>query len=256
MRMCLDNVACAVVAVATVQEPGSMPPEDVPDLMTVLRVAAEEQLVLVQKAHDHDALHSALEFGKWIKVPTKMLVVARNTFKGNQFERDKALREYERRVEMGLAPKVIDLSGDTSPPHSPAPHSSGNGASTSADQQNGAFTKGSGKKAAARQGASSPRQSQSPRGGKPAKDGVRTRAQTKAREAAPSSELSSRGAANGPPSQRCSSQAPSARSSKASPRSNAAEPRASPRLSSARGGKATTTGRQLRSAARLETVAE
>ena len=56
--------------IATVQQPGSTPPEDVPALMTILRSAAEEQLMLVQELDSLSALLSALEFGRWIKVPT------------------------------------------------------------------------------------------------------------------------------------------------------------------------------------------
>ena len=54
--------------IATVQQPGSTPPEDVPALMTILRSAAEEQLLLVQELDSLSALLSALEFGRWIKV--------------------------------------------------------------------------------------------------------------------------------------------------------------------------------------------
>lgn len=49
--------------ISTVQQPGSMPPSDVPALMNILRSAAEEQLSLVQDAEDVSALQAALEFG-------------------------------------------------------------------------------------------------------------------------------------------------------------------------------------------------
>ena len=51
--------------IAQVQQPGSVPPEDVPALMTILKSTAEEQLTLVQKAEDHSALQAALQFGRW-----------------------------------------------------------------------------------------------------------------------------------------------------------------------------------------------
>lgn len=52
--------------IATVQQPGSKPPRDVPALMTILRSAAQEQLDMVQRGDDYGALNMALEFGRWI----------------------------------------------------------------------------------------------------------------------------------------------------------------------------------------------
>ena len=70
--------------ISTVQQPGSVPPEEVPALMTILRSAAEEQLSLGQHGENVSALQSALEFGRWIKVPAIMLGEARNTFRKAQ----------------------------------------------------------------------------------------------------------------------------------------------------------------------------
>jgi hypothetical protein len=44
-----------------VQEPNTVPPEEVPALMDILRAAAEEQLFLVRSGTDASALSSALE---------------------------------------------------------------------------------------------------------------------------------------------------------------------------------------------------
>jgi hypothetical protein len=92
--------------IKTVQQPGSVPPEEVPALMTILRSAAEEQLALVQTGSDESALRSALEFGRWIKVPTIMLGEARNVFKASQEARKKEALQRQRRLSLGLAPEA------------------------------------------------------------------------------------------------------------------------------------------------------
>ena len=78
--------------IATVQQPGSTPPEDVPALMTILRSAAEEQLTLVQELDSLSALLSAIEFGRWIKVPTIKLGEARKNFMSAQEARKRQVR--------------------------------------------------------------------------------------------------------------------------------------------------------------------
>lgn len=88
--------------ISTVQQPGSVPPEDVPALMTILRSAAEEQLEIVRSGDDNAALQSALEFGRWIKVPAIMLGEARNHFKAKQLERKREMKMMKRRMELGL----------------------------------------------------------------------------------------------------------------------------------------------------------
>ena len=88
--------------ISTVQQPGSKPPEDVPALMKILRSTAEEQLSLVQHGTDHLALNSALEFGRWIKVPTIMLGEARNNFKATKEKNRKEEVQRLRRLEMGI----------------------------------------------------------------------------------------------------------------------------------------------------------
>lgn len=70
--------------ISTVQQPGSVPPEEVPALMEILKSAAEEQLSLVQRGDNISALQAALEFGRWIKVPAIMLGEARNNFRAAQ----------------------------------------------------------------------------------------------------------------------------------------------------------------------------
>ena len=79
--------------IATVQQPGSTPPEDVPALMTILRSAAEEQLALVQKLDSLSGLLSALEFGRWIKVPALKLGEARKNFMTAQEEHKRRVRK-------------------------------------------------------------------------------------------------------------------------------------------------------------------
>ena len=79
--------------IATVQQPGSVPPEDVPALMTILRSAAEEQLMLVQQLDSLSGLLSALEFGRWIKVPIIKLGEARKNFMTAQEARKRQIRK-------------------------------------------------------------------------------------------------------------------------------------------------------------------
>ena len=88
--------------IATVQQPGSQPPDDVPALMAILRSAAEEQLALVQSGEDPQALQMALEFGRWIKVPTILLGEARNRFKAAADARREAEKTRARRAQMGM----------------------------------------------------------------------------------------------------------------------------------------------------------
>ena len=92
------------------QQPGSKPPEDVPALMQILRSTAEEQLTLVQQGNDQQALQSALEFGRWIKVPTIMLGEARNNFKAALDKRRHVEVQRLRRLEMGIGNLEADLN--------------------------------------------------------------------------------------------------------------------------------------------------
>ncbi|KOO32431.1 hypothetical protein Ctob_007992 [Chrysochromulina tobinii] len=96
--------------ISTVQQPGSKPPEDVPALMQILRSTAEEQLTLVQQGNDQQALQSALEFGRWIKVPTIMLGEARNNFKAALDKRRHVEAQRLRRLEMGIGNLEADLN--------------------------------------------------------------------------------------------------------------------------------------------------
>ena len=85
-----------------VQQPGSVPPKDVPALMTILQSTAKEQLALVQDGQDESSLQAALGFGRWVKLPTLMLGEARNAFK----EARESLKDEEKRIarhqKMGL----------------------------------------------------------------------------------------------------------------------------------------------------------
>ena len=90
-----------------------MPPEEVPALMEILRAAAEEQLSLVRTGTDASALNSALEFGRWIKVPAGMLAEARNAFKAAQDERERERLNELRRSALGYAPKASLLGSET-----------------------------------------------------------------------------------------------------------------------------------------------
>ena len=89
--------------IATVQQPGSTPPEDVPALMTILRSAAEEQLMFTQKLDSLSALLSAIEFGRWIKVPTIKLGEARRNFMNAQEARK---RQMSRSAPAGTSASV------------------------------------------------------------------------------------------------------------------------------------------------------
>lgn len=94
-----DLIISAIIS--RVQEPGTRPPETVPELMTLLRSAAEDQLSLVEVGDDPEALRRALEFGKWIKVPTALLSEARNTFMAVRDARRHAENERDRRAAIG-----------------------------------------------------------------------------------------------------------------------------------------------------------
>jgi len=85
-----------------VQRPGSTPPEDVPALMEILRRTAEEQLEIVTSGSDEKALASALQFGRWVKLPALMLGEARNNFKQSQELVKKREAERQRRRGLGL----------------------------------------------------------------------------------------------------------------------------------------------------------
>ena len=99
--------------IAQVQQPGSVPPEDVPALMTILRSTAEEQLTLVQKAEDYSALQAALQFGRWIKLPTLMLGEARINFKKTQDAKKKEQLHNLRKLQLG---HTIQNPNDLPPP--------------------------------------------------------------------------------------------------------------------------------------------
>ena len=88
--------------IATVQQPGSTPPEDVPALMTILRSAAEEQISYVEQGTDAAALQAALDFGRWVKMPAIRLGEARNLFKARVDARKKDERARTRRAGLGL----------------------------------------------------------------------------------------------------------------------------------------------------------
>lgn len=96
--------------ISTVQQPGSKPPRDVPQLMNILKSAAEEQLEMVQRGDDYGALNLALDFGRWIGLRTIKLGEARNVFKMQQEEKKKEDKERQRRAELGLS------IGDELPP--------------------------------------------------------------------------------------------------------------------------------------------
>ena len=100
-----DDVKKIIISaiISTVQQPGSKPPKEVPQLMNILKSAAEEQLEMVQRGDDYVALNSALDFGRWIGLRTIKLGEARNNFKLHQDERKKEEKERARRVDLGLA---------------------------------------------------------------------------------------------------------------------------------------------------------
>lgn len=95
-----------------VQEPNTVPPDEVPELMTILRSAAEEQLAMVREGTDGQALASALEFGRWIKVPAGMLAEARNMFKAAQDGREKELQNQRRRAALGFVTANQELDAE------------------------------------------------------------------------------------------------------------------------------------------------
>ena len=100
-----DDVKKIIISaiISTVQQPGSKPPKEVPQLMNILKSAAEEQLEMVQRGDDYVALNMALDFGRWIGLRTIKLGEARNNFKLHQDERKKEEKERARRVDLGLA---------------------------------------------------------------------------------------------------------------------------------------------------------
>ena len=63
-------VSGIVVAVRT---QGAQAPVAFPELMSVLQSAARERLKKVQEGTDAASLHLALDFGRWIKLPTILL---------------------------------------------------------------------------------------------------------------------------------------------------------------------------------------
>lgn len=88
-----------------VQQPGSVPPKDVPALMEILQSTAREQLSLVQDGKSEAALQAALGFGRWINLPTLMLGEARNAFKAARDGLKKEERHLMRQRAMGMAAK-------------------------------------------------------------------------------------------------------------------------------------------------------
>ena len=98
-----------------VQQPGSVPPEDVPALMTILRSTAIEQLSLVQGGTDDAALQAALGFGRWVKLPTLMLGEARNAFKASKDQLKREEKQRQRRLELGIVKAAEGSPGAASP---------------------------------------------------------------------------------------------------------------------------------------------
>lgn len=100
-----DDVKKIIISaiISTVQQPGSKPPKEVPQLMNILKSAAEEQLEMVQRGDDYVALNMALDFGRWIGLRTIKLGEARNNFKLHQDDRKKEEKERARRLDLGLA---------------------------------------------------------------------------------------------------------------------------------------------------------
>lgn len=98
------SIEMAIVSgiVAAVRRQGAKPPTAFPDLMRSLQTAARERLQKVQTGTDAAALHLALDFGRWIMLPTVLLGTARNEFKARQVTALKEERHRLRQVEMGL----------------------------------------------------------------------------------------------------------------------------------------------------------
>lgn len=113
--------------IATVHQPGSKPPREVPALMTILRAAAEEQLVAVQRGNDAAALHSSIEFGRWVGIRTIKLGEARNIFRSQQERKATAELSRARHLALGLPgdPDDGDCDGDGDEPHTPTGKESG-----------------------------------------------------------------------------------------------------------------------------------
>ena len=96
-------VSGIVVAVRT---QGAQAPTAFPELMTVLQAAARERLQKVSDGTDASSLHLALDFGRWIKLPTILLGQARNQFKATQVKYEKEQEAEKRRQTMGLRSKA------------------------------------------------------------------------------------------------------------------------------------------------------
>ena len=96
------EVAIVQGIVAAVRNQGARPPTAFPELMAKLQLAARERLQKCQAGNDAAALELALDFGRWIKLPTVLLGIARNEFKKLQMKALKAEQAQLRRVEFGL----------------------------------------------------------------------------------------------------------------------------------------------------------
>jgi hypothetical protein len=90
--------------VVAVQTQGAQAPVAFPELMRVLQAAARERLKKVQEGTDAASLHLALDFGRWIKLPTILLGKARNQFHATQLKKQREEEHQQRKFHMGLLP--------------------------------------------------------------------------------------------------------------------------------------------------------
>ena len=94
-RLIIDSI------IATVQQPGSVPPEEVPALMDILRESVEEQSACARRFRRIVTVSTAI--GRWIRVPMTNLRGARNVF-FKASERDEGEAERQRRLDLGFKP--------------------------------------------------------------------------------------------------------------------------------------------------------
>jgi hypothetical protein len=88
--------------VDAVSNEGALPPIGFTGLMEVLQTAALERLQAASLGEDEAAMEAAFEFGRWIRLPTRVLGNSRNVFKRSSQEAMKEHKALEHRKTLGL----------------------------------------------------------------------------------------------------------------------------------------------------------
>lgn len=95
-----DLIVSGIVRAVT--DRGAVPPTRFPEIMALMQTAARERLIALQHSVDEAALEQALEFGKWMRLPTRFLCEVRDAFRKSQQRHDYAQREQRQRQALGL----------------------------------------------------------------------------------------------------------------------------------------------------------